>query len=43
MRLIPREMAKFGQLYLNNGLVVGKQIVTIKWIRESLQYHSGGQ
>ena len=33
--LTPRDMAKFGYLYLNNGLWKGKQIVPEKWVRES--------
>ena len=33
-------MAKFGQLYLNNGKGNGKQIVSEKWVKESTQPHT---
>jgi CubicO group peptidase (beta-lactamase class C family) len=33
--LSPRDMAKFGYLYLNGGLWNGKQIVPEKWVKES--------
>jgi len=35
--LTPRNMAKFGYLYLNNGLWDGKQIVPPSWVRASTQ------
>lgn len=35
-----RDMAKLGQLYLNNGLWAGKQIVSSEWIEQSTQKHS---
>jgi len=38
--LTPREMAKFGQLYLNGGLWNGKQVVPRQWVNESLAKHS---
>ena len=38
--LTPREMAKFGLLYLNNGRWNGKQIVPANWIKESFEKHS---
>jgi hypothetical protein len=33
--LTPRDMAKFGYLYLNGGLWNGEQIVPEKWVKES--------
>jgi CubicO group peptidase (beta-lactamase class C family) len=42
MYLTSRDMARFGYLYLNNGLVDGKQIVPAKWIEESLTVYSYG-
>jgi len=33
--LIPRDMAKFGYLYLNNGTWDGEQIVSSTWVAES--------
>jgi CubicO group peptidase (beta-lactamase class C family) len=36
MSFTPRDLARFGQLYLHNGLLDGKQIVPSDWIRESL-------
>lgn len=38
--LTPREMAKFGLLYLNNGNWNGKQIVPANWVQESFEKHS---
>lgn len=38
--LTPVEMAKIGQLYLNNGVWNDKQIVTPKWLSESTREHS---
>ena len=37
--LTPRDMAKFGYLYLNNGYWDGKQIVTPEWVKASQQPH----
>ncbi len=46
LALRPRDMTKFGQLYLNNGKWDGKQIVAEKWVKESTRSHikttSGG-
>lgn len=41
--LTPRELAKFGYLYLNGGAWDGKQIVSKKWVEESTgkQVHMG--
>lgn len=38
--LKPRDMAKFGQLYLQNGVWKGKQIVPAAWVKESTSQHS---
>jgi len=40
IELTPREMAKFGLLYLNNGIVNGSQIIPSEWITESLTPYS---
>ncbi len=40
LTLSPLDMAKLGQLYLNNGNRDGKQIVSSKWIVESTTEHS---
>jgi CubicO group peptidase (beta-lactamase class C family) len=36
----PRDMARFGYLYLNNGLVNGQQIIPAEWIEDSTQRYS---
>jgi CubicO group peptidase (beta-lactamase class C family) len=36
----PRDMARFGQLYLNNGFVDAQQIIPAGWIEESTQKYS---
>jgi CubicO group peptidase (beta-lactamase class C family) len=38
--LRPRDMAKFGLLYLNKGNWNGKQIISSAWVKESLSKHS---
>ncbi|MCX7921194.1 MAG: beta-lactamase family protein [Clostridia bacterium] len=38
--LSPRDIARFGLLYLNNGMWEGKQIVPKSWVKESLQAHT---
>jgi CubicO group peptidase (beta-lactamase class C family) len=44
--LTPRDMAKFGQLYLNNGIWEGKQVVPAEWVALSAEtyfsYSQGG-
>lgn len=37
MQITPREMAVFGLMYLNNGMVNGKQIVQEAWVEQTLQ------
>ncbi|MCK8520480.1 beta-lactamase family protein [Aquimarina sp. D1M17] len=39
MLLTPRDLLKFGQLYLNNGQWKGKQIISSEWVKESFQKH----
>jgi CubicO group peptidase (beta-lactamase class C family) len=35
-----RDMAKFGSLYLNDGLYDGKRVISADWVEESLQRYS---
>lgn len=37
LHLTPRQMAKFGYLYLNNGVWDGQQVVPQSWIKASIQ------
>jgi CubicO group peptidase (beta-lactamase class C family) len=43
MHFIPRDMARFGQLYLEEGNLQGDQIVPVDWVKESLLYHTSGK
>jgi len=36
MHFTPRNMARFGYLYMNKGKLDGKQIVPAEWVEESL-------
>ena len=40
LHLTPRDMLKFGQLYLDNGQWSGKQLISPEWIEASTQTHS---
>jgi len=40
LRIRPRDMAKFGQLTLNDGLFNGAQIVPVDWVTESTTPYS---
>jgi CubicO group peptidase (beta-lactamase class C family) len=40
LTLSPMDMAKIGQLYLDDGIWKGKQIVSTKWIKESTKEQS---
>jgi len=40
VKLTPRDMAKFGLLYLNNGVWQKKQVVPAGWVEESTARHS---
>lgn len=42
LMMLPEDMAKFGVLYLNNGVWHGEQIVRSDYIQESTQAHSEG-
>ncbi len=42
MYFTPRNMARFGYLYLNNGFADGKQIIPAEWIEESTKIYSDG-
>jgi len=37
-----RDMAKFGSLYLNDGVYEGNRVLSADWVRESLQRYSEG-
>ena len=37
LHMIPREMAKFGYLFLNEGEWDGQQIISSDWVRESTE------
>jgi hypothetical protein len=39
IQLKPRDMAKFGYLYLRNGLWEGKQILPASWVNDSFEKH----
>jgi CubicO group peptidase (beta-lactamase class C family) len=41
LQLAPRDMAKLGYLYLNDGVWDGKQIVSAKWVVTATQKHTG--
>ena len=40
LHLTARDMAKFGQLYLNKGKFDGNQIISSDWVNQSLQNYS---
>ena len=40
IHLTARDLAKFGQLYLNDGQFEGTQIVRADWVRDSLEMYS---
>ncbi|MBN1813270.1 MAG: serine hydrolase [Anaerolineae bacterium] len=39
LNLTPRDMAKFGYLYLNDGVWDGQQVVPAEWVRTSVEKH----
>jgi len=40
IRLTPRDMAKFGQLILNNGIWDDKRIISEEWVQESTEKYT---
>jgi CubicO group peptidase (beta-lactamase class C family) len=42
LALTPRDMARFGTLYLNGGLWAGEPIVPKSWIEDSISPHTPG-
>jgi len=38
--IMPRDMAKFGLLYLNHGKWNGRQVISENWVQESLTTHT---
>ena len=42
LHLKPRDAAKIGYLWLNNGVWEGKQIVSAAWVEDSVKAHSDG-
>jgi CubicO group peptidase (beta-lactamase class C family) len=40
IQITARDMARFGQLYLDDGQFDGNQIVSAQWVRDSLQTYS---
>ncbi len=43
MRLTPRAMLRFGELYRNGGRYEGRQIIPEEWVRESLTPRTGSR
>ena len=41
LQMTPRDMAKFGYLYLNNGSWDGRQVLPSDWVSVSIEDHSG--
>jgi CubicO group peptidase (beta-lactamase class C family) len=41
MYFVPRDMARFGYLYLNNGSIEGEQIIPSNWVSDSLMDYEG--
>jgi CubicO group peptidase (beta-lactamase class C family) len=40
--LKPRDLARFGLLFLSNGMWNGRQVVSQDWVRASTRVHAGG-
>jgi CubicO group peptidase (beta-lactamase class C family) len=43
MHVSARDVAKFGLLYLNDGVFDGKQVISSEWVHDSLQAYSTGE
>lgn len=37
-----RDMARFGQVYLEQGMAEGEQVIPSDWVEQSTMYHKGG-
>ena len=42
-RMSARDLARFGQLYLQNGIYDGQEILTEKWVKETSTKYSDGE
>jgi len=42
LHLMPRDMARFGFLYLRNGLIGGRQLLEADWVQSSIATRIGG-
>jgi CubicO group peptidase (beta-lactamase class C family) len=38
MYFTPRDMARFGDLYLHNGFIDGRRILSAQWVRDSIRF-----
>lgn len=43
LHLAPRDMARFGQLFLRDGRIDGRRILSSAWIKDSVWRHSAAQ
>jgi CubicO group peptidase (beta-lactamase class C family) len=43
MHVTARDAAKFAQLYINDGVFDGKQVISSEWVHDSLQAYSTGE
>ncbi|MFW9855987.1 MAG: serine hydrolase domain-containing protein [Candidatus Thorarchaeota archaeon] len=43
MYFVPRDLARLGFLYLNKGVIDGKEVVPSDWVHESLQDYAEGR
>ena len=39
MDFIPRDLARFSDLFLNHGSIDGRQILSARWVRDSIRFH----